>query len=143
MLLPTYFPSLSIIRVLTLNEKFEIASVLLNSGGNMKRHFKDEILNPRQFVITLELIPGAESRGRSVDTVKSIAADAMTDGRVSAVTITDNPGGNPRLSPDVVGKEILELGMDVIVFVRRRIARRIQITIKINPAVLPLIFNSL
>jgi methylenetetrahydrofolate reductase (NADPH) len=39
----------------------------------------------------------------------------MADGRVSAVTITDNPGGNPSLSPDVIGKEIVDHGMDVIV----------------------------
>ena len=35
------------------------------------------------------------------------------------------------------------LTVDVIALFTRRITRRIQITIKINPAVLPLIFNSL
>jgi len=71
--------------------------------------------DPARFVITLELVPGAETRGRTLDTVKGIAADALSDGRVSAVTITDNPGGNPSLSPDGIGKEILESGMDVVV----------------------------
>ena len=79
------------------------------------RSFQKDILEKGKFVVTLELVPGAESGGRSVDRVMTIAKDALADGRISAVTITDNPGGNPSLSPDVLGREILEMGMDVIV----------------------------
>jgi methylenetetrahydrofolate reductase (NADPH) len=81
----------------------------------MSRSFYKDISDPDHFVITLELVPGSEYRGLALDTVTQIAKDAMTDGRVSAVTITDNPGGNPSLSPDVIGKEIVDRGMDVIV----------------------------
>ncbi len=77
--------------------------------------FHGNILNKEKFVVTLELVPGAESGGRSVERVMAIATDALADGRISAVTITDNPGGNASLSPDVLGREILEMGMDVIV----------------------------
>jgi len=63
----------------------------------------------------MELVPGEQSRGRSVDSVMAIASDALADGRISAVTITDNPGGHPSLSPDVLGEEIVRKGMDVIV----------------------------
>ena len=63
------------------------------------RVFRDDIEDPDHFVITLELVPKAESRGRSVDTVMAIARAAYDDGRVSAVSITDNPGGNPSLEP--------------------------------------------
>jgi len=76
---------------------------------------RDEIADPDRFVVTLELVPGPESRGRAVETVMRMAADAYADGRVSAVSITDNPGGNPSLSPDVLAHEIFRLGMDVIV----------------------------
>lgn len=79
------------------------------------RIFRDDITDDDRFVVTLELVPGSESLGRSVDTVMAIAADAYADGRVSAVSITDNPGGNPSLSPDALGYEIFKLGMDVIV----------------------------
>ena len=79
------------------------------------RFFRDDIQDPSHFVVTLELVPGAESRGRALDTVMQIAADAYADGRVSAVSMTDNPGGNPSLSPDVLSHEIFKLGMDVIV----------------------------
>lgn len=81
----------------------------------MLRVFQNDIANPAHFVVTLELVPGREATGRSVDTVMGIAADAFSDGRVSAVSITDNPGGNPSLSPDVLGHDIFHLGMDVIV----------------------------
>ncbi|MCP4721603.1 MAG: methylenetetrahydrofolate reductase, partial [Desulfobacteraceae bacterium] len=81
----------------------------------MLRIFSDEISNSKNFVVTLELVPGRESAGRNIDTLKGIARDAFGDGRISAVSITDNPGGNPSLSPDVLGYEIFKYGLDVIV----------------------------
>jgi methylenetetrahydrofolate reductase (NADPH) len=81
----------------------------------MLRVFQNDIADPEQFVVTLELVPGRESSGRSVDTVMGIAEDAFADGRISAVSITDNPGGNPSLSPDAIGYRIFSIGMDVIV----------------------------
>jgi len=77
--------------------------------------FCKAISTPDKFIITMELVPGSKPTGRSIDTVKSIAKDTISDNRISAITITDNPGGNPRLSPDVLGKEIIDMGMDVIV----------------------------
>ena len=82
---------------------------------DMLRVFRFDLADPDRFVITLELVPGREASGRSVDTVMGIARDAFKDGRVSAVSITDNPGGNPSLSPDALGHNIFELGMDAIV----------------------------
>jgi methylenetetrahydrofolate reductase (NADPH) len=81
----------------------------------MLRIFSDELMNPDNFVTTIELVPGRESFGDSTDTLIGIAKDAFADGRVSAVSITDNPGGNPSLSPDVLGYEIFRHGLDVIV----------------------------
>ncbi len=81
----------------------------------MLRVFQNDILDPEQFVVTLELVPGRESTGRVVDTVMGVATDAFSDGRVSAVSMTDNPGGNPSLSPDAIGHRIFSIGMDVIV----------------------------
>lgn len=81
----------------------------------MLRIFGDELLNPKKFVVTLELVPCRESRGRNTDTLKGIARDGFADGRISAVSITDNPGGNPSLSQDVLGSEIFACGLDVIV----------------------------
>ncbi|MDD9303042.1 MAG: methylenetetrahydrofolate reductase [Desulfobacter sp.] len=81
----------------------------------MLRIFSEELMDPKNFVVTLELVPGRESFGRTTDTLVGIAKDAFADGRISAVSITDNPGGNPSLSPDVLGYEIFKYGLDVIV----------------------------
>jgi methylenetetrahydrofolate reductase (NADPH) len=91
----------------------------------MLRVFQNDIADPDQFVITLELVPGRDSTGRSVDTVLGIAKDAFSDGRVSAVSITDNPGGNPSLSPDAIGYRIFSIGMDVIVHFTCRDTNRV------------------
>jgi len=81
----------------------------------MLRVFQNDLYLPDEFITTLELVPGKDSSGRSVDTVMGIARDSFADGRLSAVSITDNPGGNPSLSPDVLGHDIFKVGMDVIV----------------------------
>jgi methylenetetrahydrofolate reductase (NADPH) len=91
----------------------------------MLRVFQSELFDPDKFVVTLELVPGREAIGRAVDSVMAIAGDAFDDGRISAVSITDNPGGNPALSPDVLGSEIFKLGMDVIVHFACRDANRV------------------
>ena len=81
----------------------------------MLKIFKNDLADPNSFVVTLELVPARESFGQKTDTLVEVARDAFADGRVSAVSITDNPGGNPALSPDVLGSEIFKQGMDVIV----------------------------
>ncbi len=81
----------------------------------MLRVFSLDMADPEKFVITLELVPGIHSKGKSLDNVIHMAEDAFSDGRISAVSITDNPGGNPSLSPDAIGTEIFRQGMDVIV----------------------------
>ena len=91
----------------------------------MIRFFRHDIEDPAHFVVTLELVPGSESIVRTVDTVMGMAGDAYADGRISAVSITDNPGGNPSLSPDVLGNEIFKLGMDVIVHFTCRDTNRV------------------
>ncbi len=91
----------------------------------MLRVFQNDLLVPDNFVVTLELVPGRESAGRSVDTVMGIAKDTFADGRISAVSITDNPGGNPSLSPDALGYEIFRIGMDTIIHFTCRDTNRV------------------
>jgi methylenetetrahydrofolate reductase (NADPH) len=91
----------------------------------MMRVFQNDLQDPQRFVVTMELVPGREPAGRSIDIIKAMAADAFADGRISAVSITDNPGGNPSLSPDVIGSEIFNVGMDVIVHFTCRDANRV------------------
>jgi len=91
----------------------------------VKRNFNDDISTPEKFVVTLELVPGREIAGQKLDKIKKIARDACDDGRITAVSITDNPGGNPALSPDGLGYEMKAQGMDVIVHFTCRDTNRV------------------
>jgi methylenetetrahydrofolate reductase (NADPH) len=93
----------------------------------MLRVFQNDLSDPGRFLVTLELVPGRESSVRATDTVMGIAKDAFSDGRVSAVSMTDNPGGNPSLSPDVLGSRVFQIGMDVIVHFTCRDMNRVGI----------------
>lgn len=93
----------------------------------MNKNFRKDLLESDRFITTMELVPKAVSEGRSIDTVLQFAQKAFADGRLSAVSITDNPGGRPSLSPDVLGKEILNSGMDVIVHFTCRDMNRLGI----------------
>ena len=42
---------------------------IVGGSPDMKRSFREDILDKDRFVITLELVPGAESTGRAVEKV--------------------------------------------------------------------------
>ena len=77
--------------------------------------FRIALQDSNDFVLTFELVPGRSSRGRSVEKVLSFARQAANDGLLDALTITDNPGGNPSLSPDLLGHEIKQMGIEPII----------------------------
>jgi methylenetetrahydrofolate reductase (NADPH) len=80
-----------------------------------KDRFKEALLDRKEFIYTLELVPGRGSRGKTQDDILKIAEGAAQSKLVHAVSITDNPGGHPALSPDVIGLEISRLGIDPII----------------------------
>lgn len=76
--------------------------------------FQKSLKTPDNFTLTFELIPTRGGRNRKLDETLRLAGDLTIDGRIEAVSITDNAGGHPALTPDVVGLEMKELGLDVI-----------------------------
>ncbi|HUV49639.1 MAG TPA: methylenetetrahydrofolate reductase C-terminal domain-containing protein [Anaerolineae bacterium] len=87
----------------------------MNSNPNEKNRFKESLLNKNVFAITCELVPGRGSRGRVQDNLLAFAEKAALGGKIQALSITENAGGHPALSPGVLGKEILKLGIDPLV----------------------------
>ena len=81
----------------------------------MTNLFSNKLLNSQKFLLTFELVPGASSQSRRIESALSFAKKAGEDSLLDALTITDNAGGNPSLSPDVLGREIKQLGIDPIV----------------------------
>jgi methylenetetrahydrofolate reductase (NADPH) len=75
-----------------------------------------EALANGSFVFSCEFVPGRGHEGPAVDAaaqfVKEIAAAGVT---VHAISLTDNPGGGPAISPDVLAAEVLQAGGEPLV----------------------------
>ncbi len=83
------------------------------AANNVSR-FRQSLLNPEEFTLTFELVPSRGGKNRKLDCTVQLARNIAADGRIQAVSITDNAGGHPALTPEVLGQEILALGLDVI-----------------------------
>lgn len=68
-----------------------------------------------EFVVTYELVPARAAKGKVLDDILTFARLAADDGRIAALSITDNAGGNPALSPKALGREIKALGIDPVI----------------------------
>lgn len=83
----------------------------------MHSDFSASLRDDSTFVITVEIIPTRGAIKKDVGEILQFAQDCIDDGRVNALSLTDNPGGNPRLSPDVLGLDIKNRGLDVIIHI--------------------------
>jgi methylenetetrahydrofolate reductase (NADPH) len=92
-----------------------------------KSRFQHSLSDPAEFTLTLELVPSRAGRGTAHDRALAFAREAAADGRLQAVSITENAGGHPALAPEVLGLEILELGLDVIIHLSCKDKNRNQI----------------
>lgn len=75
-----------------------------------------EALANGEFVYSTEMVPGRGSKGPAVDAVAAFARRIAESGLpIRSISVTDNPGGNPAMSPDLIAREILAAGVDPIV----------------------------
>jgi len=81
----------------------------------MRTRFLEHLYDPATFTLTLELVPSRGGRSQEHDRALSLAREIAADGRIKAVSITENAGGHAALSPEVLGVEIRDLGLEVIV----------------------------
>ncbi len=58
------------------------------------------------FLYTFELVPARASKGKAIDDILLFAEKAAKGGILSALSITENAGGHPALSPIALGQEI-------------------------------------
>ena len=79
--------------------------------------FRHHLTETDTFVVTCELIPGLVSTGKKIDDILAFAQKSRESGLVHAISLTDNPGGTPALSPDVIAGEIEAAGTSAIVHV--------------------------
>ncbi|MDH7500116.1 MAG: methylenetetrahydrofolate reductase C-terminal domain-containing protein [candidate division NC10 bacterium] len=76
----------------------------------MENQFKKAMLDDQTFVVTCELIPGLGSREKAQEKVLEFSEKACKGGKVHALSICDNAGGNPSLEPDPLALEIQKMG---------------------------------
>ncbi len=77
--------------------------------------FEESLNNPDSFTITYELVPGQGAGGKKIDRLLEFARRAKADGRITALSITDNAGGHPALAPVAIGTEIRNIGLEPMV----------------------------
>lgn len=81
---------------------------------SINKAFRKSLYSPDEFTLTFELVPSRSGRGKGQNRILKFAAEAAKDGRIKAVSITENAGGHPALSPEVLGLEIGKMGLAVI-----------------------------
>ena len=78
-------------------------------------NFQQSLLDKDTFSVTWELVPGRGAFEKAQEVVIASAEQAAKSGRIHALTITDNPGGNPAISAEMLGVEVNKLGVEPLV----------------------------
>ena len=81
----------------------------------MENKFKESVLDKNTLSVTWELVPGRGANEKAQEVAIACAEQAVKGGRVHAITLTDNPGGNPAMLADYLGMEILKVGIEPLV----------------------------
>lgn len=76
---------------------------------------REALLNPGTFCVTWEQIPGRGAFERQQEEIIENVEKAAKGGKVHAVSVTDNPGGNPAISTEMLCAEIKKLGIEPLV----------------------------
>ncbi|MCI5221501.1 MAG: hypothetical protein D3924_02160, partial [Candidatus Electrothrix sp. AR4] len=82
---------------------------------------------PNEFTVTYELVPRQGFDGKRVNRLLDFSKQAKADGRIKALSITDNPGGNPALAPVAIGAEILKIGIEPLIHLSLKDKNRNQV----------------
>ena len=77
--------------------------------------YQQSLIDPGIFSVTWEFVPGRGAFEKTQLAAMSGAEQAAADGRIHGVTITDNPGGHPAISVEMLGAEIARLGIEPLV----------------------------
>ncbi len=79
------------------------------------------------FAVTCELIPGRGAREKTQADAIEDGTGLLGTGRVHALSVTDNPGGNPALLADTFAEELLKIGATPLVHVTCKDRNRNQL----------------
>lgn len=77
--------------------------------------FQESLAEERVFSITWEPVLGRGSFERAQEVLIACAERAAKGGKIHALTLTDNPGGKPAISPEMLAPEVIKAGIEPIV----------------------------
>jgi methylenetetrahydrofolate reductase (NADPH) len=77
--------------------------------------YEFSLYDANTFSVTWELVPGRGAFEKAQLDMIDAATKAAASGRIHALAITDNPGGNPAISAEMLGAEIRRLGIEPLV----------------------------
>ncbi|MFW6048933.1 MAG: methylenetetrahydrofolate reductase C-terminal domain-containing protein [Candidatus Bipolaricaulota bacterium] len=81
----------------------------------MPNPFKESITDKDDFTITWELVPGRGAREVNQEEIFEHAEEASKHDLVDAISLTDNPSGNPAISAEYLGMKLKEMGLEPLV----------------------------
>ena len=112
--------------ITTLAPLFDKIKDYLNKRVN---GLKDAILNPDIFAVTWEQIPGRGALETSQEEVIENTRRAVSKGKgkIHGMSVTDNPGGNPAISTEMLCLEIKKLGIQPLVHIALRDKNRNEV----------------
>jgi methylenetetrahydrofolate reductase (NADPH) len=91
-----------------------------------RNQLKAAMLDPEEFCLVWEQIPGPGAFETRQETVLENSRKAAQSNLICAISITDNPGGNPAIATDVLCAEIRKAGIDPLVHIAFRDKSRNQ-----------------
>jgi len=95
--------------------------------GERESVLKEKLLDPNAFCITWEQIPGRGAFELQHEEVIDNVAKAAAGGKIDAISVTDNPGGNPALSTEMLCVQIKNAGMEPLAHLACRDKNRSEI----------------
>lgn len=108
-------------------ESFGLTEKISSKLTEKANLLREAILNPNTFCVTWEQIPGRGAFEIQQEHVIENVAKAAEGGRIHAMSVTDNPGGNPALSTEMLCTEIKKLGTEPLVHLACRDKNRSEI----------------
>jgi methylenetetrahydrofolate reductase (NADPH) len=103
-----------------------LQEILARKLQQRENKFKNAMLNPDRFCLVWEQIPGPGAFELRQELVLENARRAARSRMVCAISITDNPGGNPAIATDILCAEIRKSGIEPLVHIAFRDRSRNQ-----------------
>ncbi|MFC1942447.1 methylenetetrahydrofolate reductase C-terminal domain-containing protein [Chloroflexota bacterium] len=103
-----------------------LKEVIVSKLIGRRNKLKAALLGPNPFCLIWEQVPGLGSFEKRQEDVLENARRATMGGKVCAISVTDNPGGNPAIATEILSREIRKLGVEPLVHVAFRDRSRNQ-----------------